>query len=403
LGVGPTECVWLDRTVSNPDRVLTTPFVLAVVATLGVFLTIGMLLPVLPVYAKGPLDSGSLGIGLAVAAASPTALLFQPIAGRLGDRRGRRLLVVCGSLLMGASIAAYTFADSLPALTALRLVTGIGEALVFVGVATVINDLAPDARRGEAISLYSLGVWGGLALGPLLGETLLGDDRYDTVWLVAAGCCFFSTLIGLTLPETRPASVTVGSGRSRFVHPAALRPGFVLVASAFGFAGFNAFVAVYARELGLDGAATVFLLYSVIVVGIRILGRRIPDRLGPRRASGVALSLLAAGLFTMGVWSTPSGLYAGTAVFAFGTALAFPSLMMLAVSGAPATERGSVVGTFGAFADVGFALGAITLGGVASVSGYELVFVVGSASSLVGVLLLTRLFPAGRTATADAS
>jgi len=390
--------------VPRPDRVLTTPFVLAVVATLGVFLTIGMLLPVLPVYAKGPLDSGSIGIGLAVAAASPTALLFQPIAGRLGDRRGRRLLVVSGSLLMGASIAAYTLVDTLPALTALRLVTGIGEALVFVGVATVINDLAPEERRGEAISLYSLGVWGGLALGPLLGETLLGDDRYHTVWLVAAGCCFFSTLIGLTLPETRPASMGGGSGRSRFVHPAALRPGVVLVASAFGFAGFNAFVAVYARELGLDGAGTVFLLYSVIVVGIRILGRRVPDRLGPRRASGLALSLLAAGLFTIGVWSTPSGLYAGTAVFALGTALAFPSLMMLAVSGAPAAERGSVVGTFGAFADVGFALGAITLGGVASVSGYELVFVVGSASSLVGVLLLTRLFPAtARTAAADAS
>jgi DHA1 family multidrug resistance protein-like MFS transporter len=86
--------LWLDRKVPPRDRVLTAPFVLAVVATLGVFLTIGMLLPVLPVYAKGPLDSGSLGIGLAVAAASPTALLFQPIAGRLGDRRGRRLLVV---------------------------------------------------------------------------------------------------------------------------------------------------------------------------------------------------------------------------------------------------------------------------------------------------------------------
>ena len=385
------------------DRVLTTPFVLAVAATLGVFLTIGMLLPVLPVYAKGPLDSGSLGIGLAVAAASPTALLCQPIAGRLGDRRGRRLLVVSGSSIMAASIAAYTLVGSLAALTALRLVTGVGEALVFVGVATVINDLAPEERRGETISLYSLGVWGGLALGPLLGETLLGDDRYDTVWLVAAGCCLVSTAIGLSLPETRPPAVAARPDRPRFVHPAAFAPGLVLVSSAFGFAGFNAFVAVYARELGLDGAGTVFLLYAVIVVGIRILGRRVPDQLGPKRASSLALLLLAVGLFTIGVWNTPAGLYAGTGVFALGTALAFPSLMMLAVSGAPAAERGSVVGTFGAFADVGFALGAITLGGVASVSGYEWVFVVGSASSLVGVLLLARLFAPGRIVTADAS
>ena len=37
------------------------------------------------------------------------------------------------------------------------------------------------------------------------------------------------------------------------MHPAALRPGLVLVASVFGFAGFSAFVALYARDLGLDG------------------------------------------------------------------------------------------------------------------------------------------------------
>ena len=384
------------------DRLLSVPFVLAVLATLGVFLTIGMLLPVLPVYAKGPLDTGSIGIGIAVAAASPTALLFQPIAGRLGDRRGRRLLVVAGPLLMAVSIAAYAWADSLWTLSALRLVTGVGEALAFVGVATVVNDLAPPERRGETVSLYSLGVWGGLALGPLLGETVLGSgDSYDTVWLVAAGFSVASAAIASLLPETRPAA-TGTPRRSRLVHPAAIPPGVVLIASAFGFAGFNAFVAVYARELGLDGAGKVFLLYAGIVVAIRIVGRRIPDRLGPRNASGLALTLLATGLITIGVWHAPAGLYVGTAIFASGTALAFPALMTLAVSGAPETERGSVIGTFGAFADVGFALGAVSLGAVAAATGYEGVFVVGGAASLVGVLLLARLPSLRRLGTAAA-
>jgi MFS family permease len=389
--------------VPRADRVLTVPFALAVASTLGIFLTIGMLLPVLPVYAKGPLDAGSIGIGIAVAAASPTALFFQPIAGRLGDRRGRRLLVVSGALIMAVTIAAYTWVDSLWALSALRLATGVGEALAFVGVATVVNDLAPPDRRGETISLYSLGVWGGLALGPLLGETVLGSDhRYDAVWLVAAAFSLGSAAIGLLLPETRPAVTEDVPRKTRLVHPAAIAPGLVLIASAFGFAGFNAFVAVYARELGLDGAARVFLLYAGIVVTIRILGREIPDRLGARKASGLALGLLAAGLLTIGVWHAPEGLYVGTAIFAAGTALAFPSLMMLAVGGAPETERGSVIGTFGAFADIGFALGAVSLGAVAAVTGYEGVFVVASAASLTGVLLLARLPALRRLGTAPA-
>lgn len=385
------------------DRLVTAPFVLAVVGTLGVFLSIGMLLPVLPVYAKGPLDVGNVGIGLAVAAASPTALLFQPIAGRLGDRRGRRLLVIAGPLIMASAIAAYTATGSLQALIALRLATGVGEAMAFVGFATVVNDLAPEERRGETISLYSLGVWGGLALGPLLGETILGGDRYHEVWLASAGFALTAALVALALPETRPAVAAEAPVRSRIVHPAALAPGAVLVASAFGFAGFNAFIALYARELGLDGAGSVFFVYAVVVIGIRIIGRTIPDRLGPKRASGLALCLLAGGLLTIGVTGSAAGLYAGAVVFACGTALAFPSLMTLAVDAAPESERSSVVGSFGAFADVGFALGAVSLGAVASAAGYEAVFVVGALASLVGVLLLARLPMTRAAAPVEAS
>jgi MFS family permease len=386
-----------------PGRLLSTPFVLAVLATLGVFLTIGMLLPVLPVYAKGPLDAGSVGVGLAVAAASPTAFIFQPLAGRLGDRRGRRLLVISGALVVAVSVAAYTASDTLPELVVLRLVSGFGEALVFVGTATVIHDLAPEERRGEAVSLYSLGVWGGLAVGPLLGETVLGDARYDTVWLVAAGCALAAALIGFALPETRPTAAAESTTRARLVHPAALGPGLVLVAAVFGFAGFNAFVALYARDLGLGGAGAVFLLFSAIVVGIRIFGRRLPDQLGAKRASGTALALLAAGLLTIGLWNEPAGLFVGTAVFAVGQALAFPALMTLAVSGTPAAERSSVVGTFTACADVGFALGALGLGGVATIAGYEGVFIVGALSSLAGALLLARIPTAVRVRAAEAS
>ncbi len=398
-----TEAIWLYRTVEQPGRLLSTPFVLAVLAILGVSLTIGMLLPVLPVYAKGPLDAGSVGVGLAVAAASPTAFLFQPLAGWLGDRRGRRVLVVSGPLIVVVSVASYTFADSLWLLSGLRLVTGVGEAMIFVGAATVINDLAPEERRGEAVSLYSLGVWGGLAVGPLLGEAVLGDDRYDAVWLAAAGCALFAVFVGLALPETRPAEEPDASSRPRLIHPAALGPGLVLVASLFGFAGFNAFVALYARDLGLDGSGSVFFVFAVIVFGIRVVGRRLPDQLGAKRASGTAIVLLAAGLFTIGIWGEPTGLYVGTTLFAMGTALAFPALMTLAVTRAPAAERSSVIGTFSACLDVGFAVGALSLGVVAAVTGYQGVFVVSGFCSLIAGLLLLRTTRQPRIQPAEAS
>jgi len=365
------------------------PFALTFTASFFVFLAIGMLLPVLPLYARGPLGVGDVGVGLAVGMSSPMALVAQPFAGRIGDRHGRRILMVSGALLMAIAVAGYTFADTLAVLIALRLVTGVGEALVFVGSGTIVADIAPFDRRGEAVSIYTIGFWGGLALGPIAGEALLGDDRFDLVWLTAAACAVIAAFVGLAIPETRPETTEPSSGK--LLHPAALRPGLVLVAAVLGFAGFYTFLALYAREIGLDGVGSVFLLLAVVIVGIRIVGRRLPDRLGPRRASSLALVLLAIGLTIVGLWNTQTGLFVGATVFAVGQALAFPSLMTLAVENAPPADRSSVVGTFTAFADVGFAVGAVSLGAVADAAGYDGVFLAAAAASLAGLFVLARM------------
>ena len=373
-------------------RLLTRPFVLAVLAELALCMSIGMLIVIIPVYANDELGVGSLGVAIAVGAVSPAILLSQPLAGRIGDRKGRRVLIVGGALVAAASIAGYALASSLALLIVFRLFTGLGEAALLVGAATMITDIAPEARRGEALSIYSLGLWGGLALGPLLGELVLGDDRFLAVWLLAACFCLVAAAVGSFLPETAPERPEVDPWtRSRLLHPAAVGPGLVLAVTLLGFAGLGTFAALYARELGMDGAGAVFLVFSIVVVATRIVARKAPDRLGPKRASGTALLLISAGLLTIGIWNTPAGLYAGTVVVAFGHALAFPALMTLAVNGAPATERSSVVGTFTAFTELGFAVGALSLGAIASRLGYDGLFIACAVGPLVGALLLMRL------------
>ncbi len=375
----------------RPDRVVTKPFVLTMLAEFALCMSIGMLLAVVPVYADDDLGVGSLGVAVAVAAVSPMVLVCQPFAGRYADRNGRRILIVAGGVLAAITVAGYVIADSLPLLVLLRLLTGAGEAMALVGAATIVTDLAPEQRRGEALSIFSLGLWGGLALGPLVGELVLGETRFDAVWLLAAAFCLAAGLIGLLVPETAPTRVAEETSAARLVHPAAIGPGLVLSFTVLGFAGLGTFGALYAREIGLDGAGTVFLVFSAVVVSTRVVARQVPDRLGPKRTSRIALGLIAAGLFTVGLWNVPAGLYLGTVVVAFGHALAFPSLMTLAVNSGPANERSSIVGTFSAFTELGFLVGALSLGAVASALGYEGVFLVCAFGPLLGVLVLSRL------------
>ncbi|MDQ4024585.1 MAG: MFS transporter, partial [Actinomycetota bacterium] len=209
---------------------------------------------------------------------------------------------------------------------------------------------------------------------------------FDAAWLLSAGAALVALLLGWMVPDTRPSRVD--GAAPPLVHRAALVPGTVLAASVWGLAGFSTFVPLYARELGLDGASLVFVTYSGLVLALRLFGARIPDRLGTRLTARLALTASALGMAVLGFWSAPAGLFVGGAVFGVGQALAFPALMSIAVRGAPASERGAVVGTFTAFFDLAFGLGAVSLGAVASNFGYAGSFRVAGLVALGGLGLL---------------
>ncbi len=374
--------------VETKERLLTPLFLLVTASTFAYFVSVGALQPTLPRFVEGPLGRGDVAVGLVIGAFAFSAVIIRPAVGPLGDRRGRRLLMVAGAGIVTLSVLGYTIADSLPPLIMLRLLAGAGEALFYVGAASVINDLAPEARRGEALSYFSLALYSGLAVGPVIGEQTLDVSTFDAVWLVAAASAGIAALFGLAVKDTRPEGAA--EKRSfRWFHPAGLLPGSVLAASILGLGGFATFTPLYALDLGMDGSRLVFVTFSAVVMLVRSVGARIPDMLGPKRAASTALSLQGGGLTIMGLWHEPAGLFVGAFVFGLGQALAFPALMTMAIRSAPATERSAVVGTFTAFFDLAFGLGAISLGGVASIAGYGGAFVTAAAVAFAGLAVLT--------------
>jgi predicted MFS family arabinose efflux permease len=90
----------------------------------------------------------------------------------------------------------------------------------------------------------------------------------------------------------------------------------------------------------------------------------------------------------VGLWRSPAGLFVGMSVFAVGSALAFPALMMLALRGTPASQRGAIIGTFTAFVDLGFGIGPATLGIVSEAFGYGGLFLTAAAVAASGLALL---------------
>jgi MFS family permease len=321
-------------------------------------------------------------------------VVVRPWAGRVGDRLGRRVLMVSGPVLVGLSVASYhVVAASVPSLAVARLVGGIGEAAMFVGAGTMITDLSPEHRRGEALSYWSVAIYGGLAFGPALGELVLGEDRaFGRVWTLCAGLCLGAAALALATRETLVTAppATGGSGRTKapLLHRATLLPGLVLFLVMVGLAGFTELLPLYVTEVHLRDSKAVFLAYGITVLAVRILGARIPDRIGSTPAATAATLISAAGLALMAAGAHPVGLFAGTIVFALGMSLLFPAIVTLSLSGVPPHERGSVVGTVSTFFDASQGVGAALMGGLAALAGYRGAFAGGAVSCLVGCALL---------------
>lgn len=383
----------------------TTAFVTVALAELAYFTADGILLPSLPRFVTGPLGGGNVAVGLVIGAFSVSAFLLRPWAGRLADRRGRRVMMVAGGVAFAFSVVGYLVADSIVVLLTMRLLTGIGEAMFFVAALAANVDLAPPERRGEAFSFASLSLYVGIGAGPFVGEAVIERAGFRTAWLVAIGLAVVAVALALRLPAMRPAvraDEDQQPVRHRLVHPAALLPGVVLFAAIWGMAGFLAFVPLYALDLGIGGAGPILALFAGIVVLIRSVGARIPDVLGPSRAMRIALALTAVGLAIIGLWREPAGLILGAAVLGVGVALFTPSLFTVAVSGVAEDERGAVMGTTSAFLDVAFGVGPATLGFIAASFGRGSTFLAGSVVAAIGfaVVVVTGL---GRRASVPPS
>jgi MFS family permease len=375
------------------DRLVTPPFVVVTLATFAFFIYVGTLVPILPRFVEHELGGGEAAIGLVLASFSIAAIAARPLIGAVGDRRGRRVLMVSGSLLAAVSGLALAFTHHLGAVLALRSVAGIGEAALFVGAATLIADLSPAHRRAEAASYFSVAVFGGIGIGPIIGEAVLGDHRYPAAFVVAAVSALAAAALSMFAPVRVDGVAVAASGQVRRFHRAALVPGSVLALGIGGFATFTAFVPTHTDDLGMSGASGVFLVYSVVCLVLRIAGARLPERLGLARAAGTAFVLLAAGLLLTAAVDSPAGLYAGTVVIGVGMALMYPALMAFTINLVPETERTSVVSTFTMFFEIGTAGGGLLLGSLAEATGGgpRTAFLAGSVTALAGLAVLRRV------------
>jgi len=182
----------------------------------------GIVDPFFPIYA---VSAGATGfhIALIFSAYAVAKMLMSPFSGWWSDQRGRRGLIIAGLCTCLAVSLCYLLISGPLALIALRMMQGIGAALVRPVALAFIGDIAPAKREARTMGTFDISYFSAQAVGPMIGGVVKDVAGFPGVFLSLAVLCFLSLLSAIFMvmgapaprpdPRTRPHPDGIKIGR----------------------------------------------------------------------------------------------------------------------------------------------------------------------------------------------
>jgi DHA1 family multidrug resistance protein-like MFS transporter len=377
---------------SNRKQVFILSFALVVVS-----LGFGMVIPLFPFYVDR-LGGGGKELGLLIAIASLTELLFGPVWGGISDRVGRKPILMLGMVGYGLSSLLFGLSTQLWMLYASRALSGVLSAATASTAMAYIGDSTSNEDRGGGMGILGAAMGLGVILGPGFGGWL-GGIALATPFFAAAGLSLASmALILCLLPESLPAEARQGAGskvkanqlgelwRALFSPIGILL--FMAFLASFGLANFEAVFGLYALEKFSYGPEQVGVILAVVGL-VSAIGKVFTGSLTRRwgDAAVIKTSLLtgSVGFLVLLLANTYPTILLATGFFVLSKTFLRPAVLSLTSKQAP-IGQGAAMGLSNSAMSLGRIVGPIWAGLIFDVN-YDYPYLSGAAILFIGFFL----------------
>ncbi len=358
------------------------------------FLIMGISLGVLPNYVHGSLGFNNLVVGVVIGLQYAATLCTRHFAGKMADSKGGRQAVITGILISSVSGIFCLFSQlltampvaSLSALIAGRILLGIGESYLVIGVFAWGFILVGPKNTGKVMVWNGMGMYGGMACGAPLGIFLQTQWSITIAFAALALLPAISFLAMLLLPVVQlPKQLA----RLPFYKAVNLvwKSGTGLAFASIGFGGIASFITLFFIQQSWQGASFAITAFGAGYVVVRIFFAGFPDKFGGARVAMVSLLIEIVGQLL--IWSATSAVMGivGAGLTGIGMSLVFPSFGTIAVKRVSAENRGMAMAAYNAFFDLGMGLTAPIAGLIAGQGHYSNIYMLGAVTAAVSALL----------------
>jgi MFS family permease len=269
--------------IAAAPRLYTLPFGLLCLSQMLFASSFTMILPELPSYLSSL--GGEDFKGLIIALFTLTAGLSRPFSGKLSDTVGRVPIMIFGTLVCVVCSLLYPLISSVLGFLLLRFFHGLSTGFKPTASTAYVADIAPPARRGEALGILSMSMNMGGALAPAFGSWLAQATSLNTMFMVSSGVALLSIAILVGLRETlskkepfHPRLLILS--RKEVIEPSALDPAVVTALVYLGYGALLTVIPDQSEYFGLRNKGWFFFHFHAVFAGIAL---RLGQDVGPLR------------------------------------------------------------------------------------------------------------------------
>jgi MFS family permease len=369
---------------SAPEKLFTPRFLLMWSYNFTVFVSAFQLLPTAPFHIL-KLGGSHIAAGLFLGFLTYASAISAPITGALGDRYGKRRILIIASIAITIFSLLYAVAPSYQIILALVLVHGVFWSGLLSSSSSYIIDIVPKSRRAEGLGYSGFASILAVAVAPWIGLYVFDHGGWSMVCVEAAILNIIMAVIAWRLPPDKRHD-----DHERSLHPAHLVEWRVLIGAvtlflySFSYGGITSFVAVYAEQVGVP-RALYFTAFSLAILCTRPFIGRYADRIGHTRLIVPCLVMIVIGIGVLSIATDPGTFVASALLFGVGFGSAYPVFVAHLMHHVAENRRTATFGAMiGAF-DTGIGTGSIAVGWISERYGFGRAFGVAGALALLSI------------------
>ncbi|HZO92065.1 MAG TPA: MFS transporter [Chthonomonadaceae bacterium] len=321
-------------------------------------------------------------VGIAATAFVLVEGILKSPFGVLGDRIGRKALILAGPLVSIFTAALTPHIHNPYVLVFLRLLDGIGAAALWPSAFSLIGDHVPEKKRATAMSLFNLAYLLGIALGPAIGGNVnewalqhlhVGLVASKSASFYVAAVLFAVTSLAATflIPHVRPVhhehvpGVETGFDFKDFLIMLGRMPSMLLM-TFITFLGIG-LVMAYTKLFAMAKDGPFHLTEAefgnmLIIPALAIAIASVPlgtlgDRIGKAKAVRLGIGLCVTAYWLLVLFPTVWTLIGLGSLIGMGFVIAFPAWMALVSATCDPRQRGAVMGAVGTAQGLGAIVG----------------------------------------------